>query len=79
MDFHHFRLRTDGSNLIQDRKFHLTNYKQCFIAREFVDWLITRGEASSRDEAIDIGRQLLEAGVFKHGKDRLIVVVNVLV
>ena len=37
------------------------------MAREFVDWLISRGEASSRIEAVDIGKQLLDAGVFRHG------------
>ena len=62
------RLRSDGSNLIQDRRYHLSSFKQCFIGRELVDWLLARGEASSRPEAVDLGRRLLEAGVFKHGK-----------
>ena len=61
------RIRSDGSNLIKDRKYHLTLYKQVFVAREFVDWLISRSEASSRIEAVDIGKQLLDAGVFRHG------------
>lgn len=62
-----YRIRSDGSSLIKDRKYHFTTYKQAFVAREFVDWLISRGEASSRIEAVDIGKQLLDAGVFKHG------------
>ena len=62
-----YRLRNDGSNLIKDRKYHLTTYKQAFVGREFVDWLISRGEASSRIEAVEIGKQLLDAGVFRHG------------
>ena len=62
------RIRSDGSNLIKDRKYHLATYKQAFVAREFVDWLISRGEASSRIEAVEIGRQLLDAGVFRHGE-----------
>ena len=62
-----YRLRGDGSNLIKDRKYHLATYKSAFVAREFVDWLISRGEASSRIEAVEIGRQLLDAGVFRHG------------
>ena len=37
------------------------------MAQEFVDWLISRGETSSRIEAVDIGKQLLDAGVFRHG------------
>ena len=51
-----------------DRKYHLTSYKQCFVGKDFVDWLLAKGEASSRPEAIDIGRKLLEAGVFRHGE-----------
>lgn len=35
-----------------------------------MDWLISRGEASSRQEAVDLGKQLLEAGVFRHGEGR---------
>ena len=64
------RLRTDGSNLIQDRKYHLQTFKQSFIGREFVDWLITRGEVSTRDEGTILGRQFLDAGVFRHGRER---------
>jgi hypothetical protein len=60
------RLRSDGSDLIKDRKYHLTTYKSAFVAQEFVDWLISRGETSSRIEAVDIGKQLLDAGVFRH-------------
>ena len=33
-----------------------------------MDWLITRGEVNTREEAVDVGMQLLEAGVFRHGK-----------
>lgn len=37
-----------------------------------MDWLITRGEANTREEAIKLGKDFLEAGVFRHGmlKDR---------
>ena len=64
------RLRTDGSNLIQDRKYHLQTFKQSFIGREFVDWLITRGEVGTREEGTQLGRQFVDAGVFRHGKER---------
>ena len=62
------RMKGDGSNLIQDRKYHITSYKQCFLGKEFVSWLLAKNEASSRPEAVDIGRKLLEAGVFRHGE-----------
>jgi hypothetical protein len=31
-----------------------------------VDWLITRGEANTREEGVQLGREFLEAGVFRH-------------
>lgn len=61
------RIKGDGSNLIQDRKYHLHSYHSCFVAREFVDWLISKGEAHTRQEAVQIGMQLVDAGVFRHG------------
>jgi len=36
------------------------------VAREFVDWLISKGEAQTRQEAVQIGMQLVDAGVFRH-------------
>ena len=30
--------------------------------------MITRGEVNTRDEGIQLGRQFVEAGVFRHGK-----------
>ncbi len=63
-----YRLRSDGSNLIQDRKYHLKSYKQCFVAKDFVDWLVGRGEATNRQDAVDLGKQLVDAEVISHGK-----------
>ena len=63
-----FRLKGDGSNLIQDRKYHFTTYKQCFMGKEFVDWLLTNNEAASRPEAVELGRKMLEVGLFRHGE-----------
>lgn len=65
---HLHRLRGDGSNLIQDRKYHLSTFKNCFVGKEFVEWLVTRGEAPTRPDAVEIGKQLLETGVIAHGE-----------
>ena len=61
------RMRGDGSNLIRDRKYHLHSYHSCFVGQEFVDWLVKKGEAQNRKEATEIGMQLVDAGVIKHG------------
>lgn len=63
-----FRIRSDGSSLIQDRKYHLKTYKQCFVAKDFVDWLLARGEATTRSDAVTLGKQLVDAGVICHGE-----------
>ena len=62
-------MRGDGSQLIQDRKYHLKAYKECFVGKEFVDWLIAKGEARSRADAVDLGKQLVDAGVISHGRN----------
>lgn len=60
------RMKGDGSQLIQDRKYHLKTYKECFVGKEFVDWLIAKGEARNRVDAVDLGKHLVEAGVIGH-------------
>ena len=60
-------MRGDGSNLIRDRKYHLHSYSSCFVGQEFVDWLVKKGEAQNRKEAVEIGMQLVDAGVIRHG------------
>ena len=54
--------------LVQDRKYHLTTYKTCFVGSQLVDWLVQKGEASNREEAVKLGRELLDAGIFAHGE-----------
>jgi len=52
--------------LIKDRKSLLRSYSSCFVGREFVDWLIQVGEVENRDEAVEIGQRLLDAGALEH-------------
>lgn len=53
---------------VRDRKYRLTTYKQCFVASEVVDMLVTRKLATSRRDAINVGNQLLVAGHIEHVK-----------
>lgn len=43
---------------VADRRYHLSSYKQCFIGREAVDYLVESGSASTRQQAVEIGRAL---------------------
>ena len=58
-------------NMIKDRKYHLKSYKKSFVGKELVDWLVTNNEALDRQEALKVGRELLEAGVIHHGTKSL--------
>lgn len=52
---------------IRDRWYHTKKYKSCFIGSEAVDAMIYAGLASSRQEAVDLGRRLeKELRLFHH-------------
>jgi EAL domain-containing protein (putative c-di-GMP-specific phosphodiesterase class I) len=53
---------------IRDRLFHLRLYRQCFVGREAVDWLVRHAEVS-RAEALRLGRRLVALGCLKHVLD----------
>jgi EAL domain-containing protein (putative c-di-GMP-specific phosphodiesterase class I) len=53
---------------IRDRLFHLRLYRQCFVGREAVDWLV-RHASVSRAEALRMGRRLVALGCLKHVLD----------
>ena len=36
--------------------------------REFVQWLVARGEVSNSEEAVRLGQALLENGILHHGE-----------
>ena len=43
-------------------------HRSCFTGLELVDWLIQNGDVSHRDQAVLLGRELLDQGIIKHGK-----------
>ena len=51
------------------RNYHLNTqmYKDTFIGSAFVDWL-TKQEHITIDEAIELGRKLLDYNIIKHGE-----------
>ena len=61
-------LHNEENSLIKDRKYHLRNYKCCFVGSELVDWLLEKGEVEKREEAVDILQKLLEYSVIHHGE-----------
>ena len=51
---------------IKDRKHHLKTYKQCFIGKDAVDFLVDNGHAITRDDAVSLGRALQQSYLFEH-------------
>ena len=66
--------RMKGAGLCADRTHRMTVYKDCFVGREAVDWLVRHEAVSSssdsrisaREAALALGRRLLAAGFIKH-------------
>lgn len=52
--------------VVKDRKHRLSTFKQCFVGREAVDWLVASSHAASRKDAVRIGRALADIALFEH-------------
>jgi EAL domain-containing protein (putative c-di-GMP-specific phosphodiesterase class I) len=62
------RLRSPGGLDVRTRSFRLRAYRDCFVGREAVDWLV-RHERMDRDQALRTGRRLLALGLIRHVVD----------
>lgn len=52
---------------IKDRKYGIRSYKKCFVGSEAVDAMLQAGLASTRTEAVELGRAYMTyIGLFKH-------------
>ncbi|XP_074842830.1 DEP domain-containing mTOR-interacting protein isoform X1 [Carettochelys insculpta] len=60
------RLRLHEEKVIKDRRHHLKTYPNCFVAKELIDWLLDRKEASDRETAIKLVQKLLDCSIIHH-------------
>lgn len=51
---------------VKDRRYHLKLYKSCFIGTDAVEFMISNGITANEDDAVLIGRLLVEAGYIAH-------------
>ncbi|XP_064382280.1 uncharacterized protein LOC135331148 [Halichondria panicea] len=56
----------DSSGLIRAHTYHLVTYKNCFIGKDFVTWLVEKKGLSSREEAVKFGLELQQKQFFHH-------------
>jgi alpha-tubulin suppressor-like RCC1 family protein len=56
---------------IKDRKWHFRTWRSCFVASEFVDWVLLMGinGITQRHEAVVLGQQLIDAEAILHVVD----------
>ncbi|CAM9567699.1 unnamed protein product, partial [Sphacelaria rigidula] len=48
------------------RDYGCTVFKNAFVGKEAVDWMVSRDVAGSRAEAVAIGQRLVEFGLMEH-------------
>ena len=51
---------------LRDRKYHFRTFKRCFVGSEAIDTMLSRGLASTREEAQTLGNHFLLNGWFRH-------------
>lgn len=54
-------------NMIKDRRYHLRKYKQCFIAKDVIDWAHRSHHTQTREEAVAAMLCLQQHGMIHHG------------
>ncbi|XP_072855384.2 DEP domain-containing mTOR-interacting protein isoform X1 [Pogona vitticeps] len=60
------KLMNTENALLQAREEEGIKYERTFMASQLIDWLIQEGEATTRSEAEQLGRRLLEHGIMQH-------------
>jgi small-conductance mechanosensitive channel len=62
------RMRGEGGIAVGEHRYLFRVYRDCFVGRSAVDWLVAR-EGLSRTEAVAVGQRLVERGSLHHVLD----------
>uniref|UniRef100_A0A8C1YUN6 Phosphatidylinositol-3,4,5-trisphosphate-dependent Rac exchange factor 1 n=1 Tax=Cyprinus carpio TaxID=7962 RepID=A0A8C1YUN6_CYPCA len=60
------RLHSLFTPVIKDRDHHLKTFKSVIPASKLVDWLVSQGDSTSREDAVTLGVGLCNAGFMHH-------------
>lgn len=60
-----------GANgvIIKDRQIWFTRHAKCFVGSAAVDWMVEKGHAASREDAVSVGNQMIESDIIHHVSD----------
>ncbi|KAL9120248.1 MAG: hypothetical protein Q9187_003197 [Circinaria calcarea] len=64
-------IQSDRGVKLMDRRWHWRLHYNCFIGIEFTTWLLNNfKDVDSREEAVELGNELMESGLFQHVEQR---------
>lgn len=64
-------LQGDRGIEIKNRRWHLRLHYSCFLGEDFTTWLVQNfRDLDTRDEAIELGNDLMKEGLFEHVNSR---------
>ncbi|XP_043209470.1 integral membrane protein GPR155-like [Amphibalanus amphitrite] len=64
--FINYHLMACKRELVTDKRFRLKLFRHVFTGQEMVEWLLRRGLAADRTEAVKYGRRLVDGRVVRH-------------
>jgi len=50
----------------KDRTYHLQSFKKCFVGSDAVDYMVKARLVETREDAVELGKQILEEGLISH-------------
>lgn len=64
-------MQTEKGVRMMDRRWHLRLHYKCFVGFEFTTWLLENfRDVETREEAVELGNELMRSGLFKHVERR---------
>lgn len=64
-------IQTEKGVRMLDRRWHLRLHYNCFIGFELTTWLLQNfRDVDTRDEAVELGNELMKSGMFQHVEQR---------
>ncbi|CAF9927408.1 GATOR complex protein depdc5 [Imshaugia aleurites] len=64
-------IQTEKGVRMLDRRWHLRLHYNCFIGFELTTWLLQNfKDVDTRDEAVELGNELMKSGMFQHVEQR---------
>lgn len=64
-------IQSDRGIPINDRRWHMRMHYNCFLGFDLTSWLMANfKDVETRDEAVDLGNQLMRKGLFHHVQRR---------